>query len=183
MSRFQSIGRGFVFVCLVALAPAPALASGPASDPSAAAFEKRFLTDMIDHHSMAVEMAMMCEERATHPELRALCSEMRTMQTQEIQTMQSWLSSWYGMTHTHEMTPGMQKMMDRLRSLSGDEFEIEFLRTMIRHHETAVRKSRQCQRQAEHQDLIDLCRTMEQAQSQEIEQMHTWLCTWYSMCK
>lgn len=159
-----------------------AFAAGPAPTVAQQRFEVRFLTDMIDHHAMAVMMAEMCQERAVHPELLALCHEIREAQLEEIATMQAWLEDWYGITHEPEMTPGARKQMEKLAASSGAEFEIEFLKGMIRHHWTAVIRGQQCQEKAYHMELIQLCEEIESAQLAEIARMGAWLCDWYDIC-
>jgi len=61
----------------------------PASDPSAANYEVKFMTDMIDHHMMAIMTAQVCIEEAVHEELRTMCQEIIAAQTKEIQQMQT----------------------------------------------------------------------------------------------
>ena len=48
------------------------IASAPAPSQSVSNFEIKFMTDMIDHHHMAVMMAEMGLAKAIHPELRSL---------------------------------------------------------------------------------------------------------------
>jgi uncharacterized protein (DUF305 family) len=157
-------------------------AAGPAPTRDQQQFEIRFMTEMIDHHAMAVMMADLCLERAIHPELRQLCHNIKESQTEEIVTMQIWLEDWYGIEHQPEMTPGMRNQMEKLASLTGAEFEVEFMKMMIRHHWKAVVRAQQCQEKAYHPQLIELCEEMETKQLAEIELMGTWLCTWYSVC-
>lgn len=159
-----------------------ASAAEPAPDRSEAVFEIRFMTDMIDHHAMAVMTAELCLERAIHPELIATCEEIKEVQLEEIATLQTWLQEWYGVEHEPEMTPGGQTQMEKLASLSGAEFEIEFMKGMIRHHWLAVVRARQCQDRAYHPELIEACEAMEAMQLAEIEMMGTWLCEWYDVC-
>ena len=167
-----------------ALSAIPALqADAPAPRRGQAKFEVRFLTDMIDHHHMAVMMGMLCEERAVHEELRDLCHEMVAAQTSEIERMQAWLEDWYGITHEPEMKKKDHKMMNRLADLSGEEFEIEFLTMMIRHHEKAIREGMHCIDRAYHPELIELCQSIVQMQTEEILLMEQWLCEWYDRCK
>ena len=64
-------------------------ADQPAPTPNQAKYEIRFMTEMIDHHMMAVMMGQTCLTRAYHPELLQLCESIVTSQMQEIQTMQS----------------------------------------------------------------------------------------------
>lgn len=158
-------------------------ASAPAPTRDQQRFEVRFMTEMIDHHAMAVMMADLCLERAVHPELIQLCHQIRETQLEEIATMQTWLEDWYGVEHQPEMTAGMQRQMQKLAALSGPEFEIEFMKTMIRHHWTAVIRAQQCQEKAYHLELIQLCENIESAQLAEIELMGEWLCAWYGICE
>lgn len=157
-----------------------AWASEPAPDPDTARYEVRFLTNMIDHHAMAVMMAEMCLERAAHRELITLCSDIILNQSAEIETMQTWLQDWYGLAHEPDTSaPSMQ----RLLRLEGAEFEIAFMEMMIRHHSRAVREASHCVERAYHADLLALCSQIVAMQLEEIRTMRSWLCEWYGICR
>lgn len=178
-------GRAFgqlVAMLLILSGAAIANADGPAPKRSEARFELRFMTEMIDHHAMAIEMGMICTERAVHSELQALCEEMIVAQSAEIEEMQAWLQDWYGVHHEPQMGPGGQRHLEMLASLSGSDFEIEFMRMMIRHHAVAVVRAANCIKKAAHDELIAMCHDMIEAQLQEIHTMQTWLCQWYNIC-
>ena len=53
-------------------------------------FDKEFVRQMIPHHQMAVMMAKMASERASHPEIRTLAQSIITSQSAEIAQMQGW---------------------------------------------------------------------------------------------
>jgi uncharacterized protein (DUF305 family) len=159
------------------------IASAPAPRPSAANFEIKFMTDMIDHHHMAVMSADMCIEKAIHAELRSACENIKTTQMAEIEQMQSWLQDWYGVTHEPVMKPGDEQMMERLASLSGAEFEIAFMEMMIKHHEKAIKEGRHCLDKAYHAELREMCEDIISTQTAEIAQMEAWLCQWYGECQ
>lgn len=164
----------------VAVAAAPAaVADAPASSEQAERFEVDFLTGMIDHHHMAVMMSQMCLEKAVHDELIATCEDIIATQTAEIETMQGWLMDWYGLEHMPDMT-GMESM-HRLHDLDGEEFEIAFMRSMIRHHWGAIREAEKCLDRAEHEDLLAQCEEIKSVQLGEIEMMQTWLQEWYAL--
>jgi uncharacterized protein (DUF305 family) len=178
----------FILVVVFALsaaiaAPAQTQESRPAPDRATAKFEIDFMTGMIDHHAMAVQMANMCLEKAIHEELRTLCRNIIAAQQQEIAEMQSWLSNWYGISYSPRMKPGDMRMMERLASLSGAEFEIEFMQMMIKHHTAAIREASKCVERAYHPELRQLCENIITTQAAEIEQMRTWLCQWYGICR
>lgn len=157
--------------------------SGPAPDNATAKYEIRFMTDMIDHHNMAVQMSMICLEKAIHPELETLCQNIISSQQQEIVQMQTWLQEWYGISHSPEMNPGDVRMMEKLATLPPAEFEIEFMEKMIKHHLAAIREASKCVDRVFHEELHDLCENIIVTQAAEIEQMRTWLCQWYGVCK
>ena len=177
--------RRVLLTCTAVLSlSAPALwADQPAPTPNQAKYEIRFMTEMIDHHMMAVMMGQTCLTRAYHPELLQLCESIVTSQMQEIQTMQSWLRDWYGISYTPEMNPGMQQQMAKMAELPPAEYEVAFMTMMIRHHWQAVVKSSQCTEKAYHPELITLCENIMAAQSEEIIKMRTWLCEWYGVCR
>jgi uncharacterized protein (DUF305 family) len=172
-----------ILMAALALAALPAIADAPAPDPAVSRYEVRFLERMIDHHAMAVEMASICETKATHGELRALCTQIREGQSEEIATFQTWLQDWYGAKHEPSMPPGHTEQMEKLAGLNGAEFEIEFMDSMVKHHRTAVRRSAQCQERAYHGALRGMCEMMIEAQLLEIQLMEQWLCRWYQRCR
>jgi len=161
----------------------PLLADAPAPEQSIANYEVRFMEEMIDHHAMAVMMGELCLEKAVHEELRTMCEEIIAAQTQEIETMQSWLQEWYGLSYEPQMKPGDMQQMEKLAATSGEEFEIMFMEMMIKHHAKAIKQATKCTQQAYHDALVDMCENIIVTQQAEIEQMQTWLCDWYGICK
>jgi uncharacterized protein (DUF305 family) len=141
------------------------------------------MTGMIDHHAMAIEMGEMCLENAEHAELQAMCEDVISAQSQEIETMQSWLEDWYSLSYEPEMTQGEMRQMERLAALSGADFEIRFMEMLIRHHRKAITEAEKCLNRAYHPDLRDLCEGIIGTQSAEIAQLEAWLCQWYGRCR
>ena len=62
-------------------------------------FEIAFMEVMVKHHTMAVGMAETCESKATHKALKDRCRQMRSAQSTEIDSMNSWLCKWYQKCH------------------------------------------------------------------------------------
>lgn len=189
-SDSQPIRSAFASYLLVlmgaifALAGQPAQASAPATDRATAVFEVRFMQEMIDHHAMAVQMSHhLCLAKAVHQELRAMCTEIIAEQQQEINTMQLWLATWYGISNYQPRMQHGEGHMQRLSMLNNAEFEIEFMKQMIRHHRMAVVKASQCVDRADHPQLQGACEDMISSQIAEIRQMQDWTCTWYGICR
>lgn len=158
-------------------------ADEPAPQQNQVRFEVKFMENMIDHHSMAVVMAMLCEDRAVHPELLALCDQIMATQSAEIAEMQTWLEDWYGIYYEPEMNRKMERQIGSLEELNGGEFEVAFLEMMIEHHSKAIKEGRQCIKKAYHNELIELCEDIIAAQQREIIVMQNWLCEWYERCQ
>lgn len=163
-------------------APASTTASTAAPNEAAARYEQKFMTGMIDHHQMAIEMAEMCLSRAVHDELRQLCQNIIAAQSAEIRQLQDWLKNWYGVAYSPMMSKAAARDMMHLGGLTGAEFEIAFMDMMIEHHEGAVEEGRRCIERAYHKPLVELCHDIIATQTAEIEQMRTWLCQWYQRC-
>jgi uncharacterized protein (DUF305 family) len=169
-----------VLLSIALLGPSTVRAEEPAPDPVTAAYETRFMTRMIDHHTMAVMMGEACLERALHAELRAMCQDIVANQSAEVEMMQTWLQEWYDVTYMPDVN---LNRMSHLMSLSGEEFEVAFMRSMIRHHLMAVREGTQCVERAYHPDLVAMCTDIVRAQLEEIQTLRTWLCQWYGICR
>jgi uncharacterized protein (DUF305 family) len=157
-------------------------ASQPAPTIAQSKYEVNFMEGMIAHHEMAIQMANICLQKAVHSELRTLCQNIIVTQQQEQQQMRSWLSDWYGISYQAQMTKGDQQMMQRMRSMNGPDFEVTFMKMMIRHHWSAVIEASSCVERAYHDELVALCTRIVEAQATEIRQMREWLCEWYGIC-
>lgn len=180
--KMKRIASALLVAILLLSAVSTAFANDPAPRPGQARFEVDFMTGMIDHHAMAIDMAQVCVEKATHDELRAMCEEIIQSQSEEIKMMQMWLMDWYGVSHEPQMSEEHKVMLEHLASLSGAQFEIEFMQVMIEHHSQAVKEGVKCERRAYHDELRNMCANMVQSQLQEIVQMQNWLCEWYGVC-
>ncbi len=182
--RAAAILPGSALAFLLVCAPATAQPDQGFDDPFRAAeyFDANFLTHMIDHHAMAVAMAELCDGRAVHAELQALCTQMAADQNAEVAQMQVWLDQWYGLQHDPVMDDEGMHQLEMLDGATGEDFEIMFMTMMIAHHHGAVKVVVPCSERADHEELADLCAGMHDMQLEEIVQMETWLCEWYGIC-
>jgi len=171
----------FLFFALILFDIKLASAEEPAPRSVTQHYEMRFLKQMIDHHHMAVMMAEMCLEKASHEELKSACATMIADQQQEIDKMHRWLREWYGLMHEPVMSPADLKRMELLGQLDAAAFEVAFMRAMVKHHWEAVVKSVHCVGQAYHEELSDLCESIATKQIEEIVQLKVWLRQWYGI--
>ena len=164
-----------------------------------AALETDFLMGMIPHHRSAIMMAEMATTKATRPELRELARKEISEQRGEIEKMTHYLRDWYGMDAPDEMmmTPDMMMKMDmpmlhglmpddaaqmaRLEAATGEEFDIEFMSAMTKHHAMAIMMASAVLMNGHHRDLIELAENITMSQTEEIYQMGLWLKDWYNV--
>lgn len=167
-------------ILATALIAAVALASAAQASGPRPAFDREFMTEMISHHGMAVDMAEMAAEKATHPELKATAQDIVRTQTAEIRRMQRWLRRWYRVTVKPRMTERDMRDMRELERASGPELELRFMSLMTVHHTLAVERAGIAARRAGHAQLRPLARGMVRAQEREIEQFRQWTVAWYA---
>lgn len=154
-------------------------------DAASAPVELQFLDTMIAHHKGAVEMALLAEGRSAHPEVKELAATIIQDQEREIGKMAEWRNNWYdGKSEAINMDfPGMNhgmKGMDmkKLESLKGHDFDVEFLRQMIPHHEGAVEMAKSIRGSDGHPEVKGLATDIISSQEAEIKQMREWLAKW-----
>jgi uncharacterized protein (DUF305 family) len=159
--------------------------------PTADSVDAGFSRDMAVHHLQGVEMANVALERSEDSEVRRLAFDISSTQTNQAGRMQGWLSLW-GVSptggeamawmgdgaHSHSMTddglmPGMatEEELADLRSLSGTEFDVEFLRLMIRHHQGGREMAEYAAEHAAVPTVARLARTIAETQTAETQTM------------
>jgi uncharacterized protein (DUF305 family) len=70
------------------------LSAPVASAPSTTSVEAGFARDMQEHHSQAVEMALIIRDNTDDPDVRLLAYDIATSQSQQAGQMFGWLSVW-----------------------------------------------------------------------------------------
>lgn len=192
--RFLKVLFSVALLCVVASVGMVASADEPVTGRAGRA-EVRFLQGMIDHHTMALDMAGDCLKKAKTDTVLKLCQGVIDAQSAEIKTMRGWLLSWYNIDYTpmsmlgmadlhggssgghgeHNQPAtdpaGMMGMMAGLNRLEGREYEVAWLEAMIDHHDDALHMSERVLNLAQHADLKTLAEAIITAQTAEIALM------------
>ncbi len=153
------------------------------------AFDEAYIADMLAHHDGAVNMAEQAQAVTAHEEVRTLSGEIIMTQGQEIMKMRQWQKDWgyketmSGGHMSHggggmDMGGDMVEMMNRLKDLTGEAYDEEFLKQMIIHHEQAIEMSKYAEQNAKHQEIKDLAKEVISTQEKEIAQMKQWQKDW-----
>jgi uncharacterized protein (DUF305 family) len=83
------------------------------------------------------------------------------------------------MHHEMSMDTMMQDMKNSLKGKEGDEFDKEFLKQMIVHHEGAVLMAEDVLISSKRPELIKLANDIISAQKKEIDMMKDWQINWF----
>lgn len=197
----------FALVCAGAMAHADAPGSG-----LTAAFERAYLTSIIDHHFSALRMTELAAgtDLTRDPQLsnamegtagtpgsqptpaKAQMMEIKSMarmenraQREEIETAQHFLKDWYGVNHEPVLTPQGRKQIRLLESAApGAEFDHLWMETLSRHHYLAVTMSTECMVASDlkHAALQRYCSGIQHAQINAINDMREMLCKTKNIC-
>ncbi len=140
-----------------------------------------FAQGMIPHHSQAVEMASLAltSDRGASDEVRDLARRIESAQDPEIEQMTEWLISW---DQPLDM-PAMDGMemdgmvasdeLDALAKLEGTQFEAEWTRLMIAHHEGAIAMAEAEIESGLNEDAIALAENIVTTQQTEVDELRS----------
>ncbi len=122
---------------------------GPAASGAHNPADVSFASDMVPHHTEAVQMAAMALQQGSNAQLKQLATAIKGGQDPEINTMDGWLAGWgapvpaagsmTGMGGNASM-PGMMTDAEnqQLSSASGAAFDRLWVTLMTKHHKGAL---------------------------------------------
>lgn len=155
-----------------------------APDAASAPFDLQFIDTMIAHHQSAIDMANQAATNTNNAELKKFAVQIFNDQTREINQMKDWREKWFaGQPSALNMEmPGMresmQMEMNALNNARDKDFDNEFIRLMIPHHEGAVAMAREALTKAEHAEIKTLASQIIKAQEAEIKMLRDWQTKW-----
>jgi uncharacterized protein (DUF305 family) len=178
-------------------------ASGNPQELRSVRVDRHFIEMMIPHHQDAIAMADLALSRAKRPEVKKMAEAVKKAQTSEVQEMRTWYKQWYGKeVPVHARTDmgmmgdhhgqsrgtgsGMMGMGQDMMSMKTDlnalkqapDFDREFVRQMIPHHQMAVKMAQMALERATHPEIRTLAQSIITSQSAEIVQMQGWQQAW-----
>ena len=154
--------------------------------------DQHFIEQMIPHHEGAITMAELALQKAQHPEMKELAQNIIKAQQGEITDMKSWYKNWFGadvpVAGGHMMNGHMVGGNMHMDSMSGDidalknakDFDLEFIREMIPHHEMAVMMATMLKASTNRPEMKTLADNIITSQTKEIEMMRGWEKAWSS---
>ena len=155
------------------------------SNVASAPYDLQFIDTMVAHHQGAVEMAGPAATRAQHAEIKTLAANIISSQQKEIAEMKALREKWFAgaapainmeMRGMKDSMKGMD--MKALSSMSGNEFDLAFIKQMIPHHEGAILMAKEALQKSTKDEIKSLATAIIKAQEAEIKQMKDWQTAW-----
>ena len=147
-----------------------------------------FVETMILHHQQAVAMSdIMLSKSGLNSEVRTLAIQIKDAQQPEIDRMRGWLADWGqptmnpsgggmdGMDHGGGDGMASAEEMQNLEAADAETGQRLYLQMMIKHHQGAVRMAQDEIASGKNPAAVDLARTIEETQQEEITQMQSLL--------
>jgi uncharacterized protein (DUF305 family) len=150
---------------------------------SGRAYDIAWMSQMIEHHRGALEMAQPCVKGCTRAELRRAAQTIVGDQGKEIRQLEGWLRSWYNAKPDarqmalmrEDMKPMMLAAQGGMAGMTMGDANRNFLEGMIPHHEHAVMMGRDAIRRASRAELKKFAQGVVTLQTKEIKQFRAWL--------
>jgi len=148
--------------------------------------DQHFIEQMIPHHEGAIAMAQIALEKSKKPEILSLSKNIIEAQQREIDDMKKWYQDWFSaqvpitsqgigmmgggsLVHMGSMASGDLETLE-----SAQDFDQEFIRQMIPHHEMAIMMARMLKSGTIRPEMLSLANNIIESQSEEITDMQSW---------
>ncbi len=143
--------------------------------------EMTYLQTVIRSHAGAIAWSQLAETKASHAELQQFARHIISDETGMNRQFAAWLSTWYSIRANQTPTTADTQILNSLQDLSGRDFEIAYMRAMLNHLSEAVTLSQAVAQKAPHPQLKTTASNMAKAHSNQVQQLRTWLSSWYGI--
>lgn len=136
-----------------------------------------FMNMMIVHHNQAIKMAELSENRTDNENILNLSRNISEAQKAENRQMSEWMRNLGYEPGNHHLMAGMASgnEMQELRNSNGSEFNENFAKLMIKHHQGGIEMAQNFYEAGRNSELGKMQQNMIQTQQTEIEKMNKWL--------
>ncbi len=142
---------------------------------SGKAFDRAFLSMMVPHHQMAVEMARAVQPLSKDATVKRWAAAIITAQQGEINQMNAWLKDLGGSdaAMANTMKSSMSGMGDAVKKAKNPD--VAFVQGMVPHHVSAIDMATLALQKSGDARVLKLARDIVRAQATEVHDFRTWL--------
>lgn len=140
-------------------------------------YDLRFLDEMIVHHQGGKMMAETAIRKASHQELKNMAQKTIDQHTKEIDQMNEWTNRWFTAYPEHN-DRSVEMDMAKFEQLSGNDFDLAYLDSMIMHHPSAIYLASEALQKSSKSDIRALAAKIKKTQIKELEHMRMLRSEW-----
>lgn len=145
--------------------------SASQSSSTSMGHDAHYLDSFSAHHRDGIAMARLAEQRAQDPELKKLAAKTVKEQTQEIDQMKKWRDQYFPNVQSQE--EAREKVnLTKLEQAQGKEFDAEFARMMIKHHEEGIKLSKDMTGDLKNEKIKSFAERSVTKQNEEIKRLN-----------
>lgn len=139
------------------------------------AFDRAFLSMMVPHHQMAVDMSKAVLPRSKDVTVKTWANAVIKDQNREINQMNTLLKSYGGSNAAmaNMMKSSMSGMADMVTKAKNPD--VAFVQGMLPHHASAIDMANMALEKTSDPRVLKLARDIVRAQAQEMYDFRTWL--------
>jgi uncharacterized protein (DUF305 family) len=155
---------------------------------SSAGFDRYFLENRIHYYEEQSTMTQLCAQKAERVELKNFCETISRLQPDRSASLKEWLRVWYAASPTaaasqeEHSSEYFQSFVSEARSATGPEFDRLILSALRLHHHHGIDDVESCAAKSNHLELKQWCSMMLFEEKREINQMTSWICSWFKDC-
>lgn len=155
----------------------------PTSGGTSGTYEKSYMQTTINHEEFIRQLSVIAMgKQGLHAETTTFAQNAAAYAGQNIGLLQGYLSQWYGIQVSPSLSGSSQRTLTSFAAREGADFEKAYLNQMVSDDQIRVRDGQRCYGRATHTSLILFGFNIQYAATQEIAQLKSWLCQWYSAC-
>ena len=146
-----------------------------------AEYDKAFISDMIVQYKSAVDMAALAKKGTSNIKILDTAKNITANQGKTINdlaSLQQQLSYPTTSGHSTSGDGGMTTTESELKNLTGNQFDKKFLELMIENYKNTIDIATPAAKNALHQDVKNIAKTIIETQSKELEEVQKWQLEW-----
>jgi len=130
----------------------------------------RFLDHMTLHHQQGIDMAKLASDRAQNPELKRMAQKMVKDHSRELDQMKSWRKDVFAGIPDADVSLREIDLSD-LKDAEGREFDQEFVRLMVQHHDDGIKIAQDASPKIENKKVKEFAQRLVKNQNDERRQL------------
>lgn len=133
--------------------------------------DRLFVADLIPHHILGVKLINEASIRSSDVRLKKLVFDMSSYHHRELHDLETWATDWKIVLNRTFPGSLTSQELDDLRALSDLDYDVKWLKLMIKHHEGAIEIANRLLAESSNPRTTSMALRVKKTQSIEIHSM------------